>query len=86
MCAGRAKRGAPLTDDIDRAQAREAEILADALRDQARRAGLAGKTAADSAECCADCGAGIPEARRLAVPGCQLCVACRARAERRWAV
>ena len=29
-----------MTDDIDRAQAREAEMLADALREQARRAGL----------------------------------------------
>ena len=27
-----------MTDDIDRAQAREAEMLADALRDQTRRA------------------------------------------------
>ena len=41
-----------LTDDIDRAQAREAEILSDALRDQSLRAGLVGMTAADSAEVC----------------------------------
>lgn len=71
-----------MTDDIDRASAREQEMLGDALRDQARRAGLAGKTVADSAECCADCGNDIPTARRHAVPGCQLCVVCQARRER----
>ena len=43
-----------MTDDIDRAAQREAEMLADALRDQARRAGLAGKTEADSAAECTD--------------------------------
>lgn len=85
MCAGRAKRGALLTDDIDRAQAREAEMLADALRDQARRAGLAGKTVADSATYCEGrgCGQEIPEARRRAVPGCQLCVACQGKREKK---
>jgi len=72
-----------MTDEIDRASAREQEWLADALGDQARRAGLAGKTAADSAECCEDCGVDIPAARRAAVPGCLRCVACQARAERR---
>lgn len=66
-----------MTDDIDRAAQREAEMLADALRDQARRAGLAGKTEADSAAECTDCGEEIPTARRRAVPGCQLCVACQ---------
>ena len=74
-----------MTDDIDRAQAREAEILQDALRDQARRAGLAGKTAADSAAWCQTrgCGAPIPEQRRQALPGCQFCVACQARLEKK---
>lgn len=78
-----------MTDDIDRAQAREAELLADALRDHARRAGPVGKTAADSAEYCGEnlpgsqgCGEPIPQARRHAQPGCQLCVACQARAEK----
>lgn len=73
-----------MTDDIDRAQAREAEILQDALRDQARRAGLAGKTAADSAHRCRTpgCGIQIPEQRRQAFPGCQFCVACQARREK----
>ena len=69
-------------DDVDRASQREAELLRDALRDQARRAGLAGKTAADSAESCRSCGEDIPALRRRAVPGCQLCVVCQARSER----
>lgn len=73
-----------MTDDIDRAQAREAEILQDALRDQARRAGLAGKTAANSAEFCEarGCGKSIPEARRHASPGCKYCLACQAQIEK----
>lgn len=71
-----------MTDAIDRACEREAEMLADALDEQARRAGLAGKTAADSAESCEDCGEPIPSARRLAVPGCLLCVDCQAAHER----
>ena len=72
-----------MTDDIDRAQAREAELLADALRDHARRAGLAGKTVADSAEFCQACAEDIPDARRRAVPGVQFCVACQSRRERK---
>ena len=62
-----------MTDDIDRAQEREAEMLSDALREQARRAGLAGKTPADSAEFCQarGCCEEISEKRRQAVPGVQ---------------
>jgi phage/conjugal plasmid C-4 type zinc finger TraR family protein len=73
-----------LIDDIDRASAREEEILSDALRDHARRAGLAGKTVADSAEYCeADgCGEPIPQRRRQAVPGCRYCVHCQGRQEK----
>lgn len=72
-----------MTDDIDRAQDREQQLRADALRDQARRAGLAGKTMADSATECLDCDAPIPEARRWAVPGCQRCVECASVFERK---
>ncbi|WP_291517504.1 TraR/DksA C4-type zinc finger protein [Acidovorax sp.] len=74
-----------MIDDVDRAQAREAEILADALRDHRRRSGLAGKTSADSAEVCQarGCGEVISEKRRQAVPGVQLCVACQARQEKK---
>ena len=78
-----------MTDDIDRAQAREAELLADALRAHARRAGLAGRTVADSAHFCGErsghelgCGEPIAPARRAALPGCQLCVDCQARQEK----
>ena len=69
-----------MTDDIDRAQAREIELLSDALRDHARRArkGLG----AVSAHECGACGESIPEERRAAQPGCQFCVACQARAEK----
>jgi len=72
-----------LTDDIDRARKREEELLGDALRDQARRAGLAGKTAADSAEYCqADgCDEPISSARRAAYPGCKYCIDCQRRSE-----
>ncbi|WP_416053290.1 TraR/DksA C4-type zinc finger protein [Cupriavidus basilensis] len=37
-----------------------------------------------SAEACRDgaCGEPIPEARRLALPGCQYCVECQARREK----
>ena len=65
-----------MTDFFDRAQALELLLREDALRDQALRAGLAGKTETDSATEC-DCGALIPEARRKAVPGCQRCVKCQ---------
>ena len=66
-----------MTDLFDRAQARELQMRQDALRDHARRAGLAGKTGADSATECIDCGSQIPEARRWAMPGCQRCVKCQ---------
>lgn len=76
-----------MTDEIDRAAEREAELLSDALRDQARRAGLVGKTVADSAHYCGEnadsswpgCGEPIAQARREALPGCQFCVVCQAR-------
>lgn len=36
----------------------------------------------DSAEFCEECGEPIPEARRLAIPGVQLCVHCKSARER----
>jgi phage/conjugal plasmid C-4 type zinc finger TraR family protein len=36
----------------------------------------------DSARRCRECGAAIPEARRQAVPGVRLCVACQEAADR----
>lgn len=71
-----------MTDDVDRASEREGELLAEALYQQARRAGLAGKTVADSSAECEDCGDLIPQARRVAVPGCLYCVACQTAHER----
>lgn len=35
----------------------------------------------ESAEFCEECDAAIPEARRKAVPGVQLCVTCQSKAE-----
>lgn len=72
-----------MTDIFDRASEREAEMRADALLEQARRAGLQGKTVADSAKSCTSCGETIPAPRRRAVPGCQLCVACQTRHEKK---
>ena len=37
----------------------------------------------ESAEVCESCGTDIPEARRLAVPGCRFCVECQGLRERR---
>ena len=41
------------------------------------------QAAQPSAEECEECGDEIPEARRQAVPGCQLCVFCQEKLERR---
>lgn len=38
---------------------------------------------ATSAEFCEACGDDIPQARRLAAPGCQLCIDCQQLRERR---
>lgn len=40
----------------------------------------------ESARCCEECGAVIPEPRRKAVPGVQLCVACQSISEANAAV
>lgn len=74
-----------MSNDIDRGCAREEEMRGDALREQARRAGLENKTVADSATECEDCGDDIPMARRIAYPGCTRCVPCKQMAEKRGA-
>lgn len=66
---------------MDRAQAREEEMRQDALAEQARRARPA---AGDSALVCAECEMEIPEKRRLAMPGTQLCIECQRLRERKW--
>ncbi len=70
-----------MTDHIDRGCDREEQLREDALRDQALRAGLAGKTVSDSAINCKACDEPIPFARRYAVPGCQRCVCCESARE-----
>lgn len=44
---------------------------------------LAKQASEPSATECEECGDDIPEARRLAIPGCKLCVFCQERSERR---
>lgn len=66
-----------MTDIYDRATEIEEAQREDALQEQTRRAGLAGKTVADSALECEMCGDPIPELRRQAVPGVQCCVDCQ---------
>ena len=69
-----------MSDEIDRAQAREEEIRQEALAARERqRAALP----QHSARVCTGCDAPIPEARRLAVRGCQRCVDCQNDAELR---
>lgn len=69
-------------DDIDRAQAHEQALRDDALAAHHRRVhGESDEPPAPSAHWCIDCDAPIPEARRLAVPGCTRCVECQALAE-----
>lgn len=71
-----------MTDMFDRATEREEQQREDALQAQVRRAGLAGKTVADSATHCCVCESLIPVARRRAVPGVQTCVVCQADIEK----
>lgn len=77
-----------MTDEIDRAQAREAELLQDALAAHQRQRLAQAARALPAAEFCGEhlndfgCGEEITAARRAAVPGCQLCVRCQARFER----
>lgn len=71
-----------MTDPIDRGCEREDELRSDAIAEQRRRAGLEGKTVADSAETCAACGETLPDARRRALPGVQTCIDCQTEIER----
>lgn len=76
-----------MSDDVDRAQEREAQLRQDALAHQGRRAARFAQL--PPAEFCgehlpgnAGCGEPIDPARLAAVPGCQLCRDCQAAAER----
>ena len=69
-----------MTDEFDRASERE-QCDRD-LAIEHERGHYARNWEVDSATECAGCGAQIPEARREAIPGVQLCVECQAEAER----
>ncbi|CAN5883772.1 TraR/DksA family transcriptional regulator [soil metagenome] len=71
-----------MSDQFDMASEREEHARAIALQEQNRRAGLTGKTVADSAAACNECGDTIPVKRREAMPGCQTCIACQAQREK----
>lgn len=64
-------------DDIDRAQAINEQLQADAMRDWRQRQ----QTGPGLTEC-EECGDEIPEKRRQAIPGCRLCVECQGALER----
>ena len=68
-------------DDIDRACEREQLDRAAAIEHE--RGHYARNWEVDSAIECAGCGTHIPDARREAVPGVQLCVDCQSAAEHR---
>ena len=70
-----------MTDVFDRAQEREALDREAAIEHE--RGHYAHRPWREaSAEWCAGCGAAIPDARREAIPGVQLCVDCQTEAER----
>ena len=69
-----------MTDDIDRAQAREQEMRSDALAEHARHVQPA---AGDSAKVCTMCDGEIPEGRRRAIPGVKTCIECQKDIEKR---
>lgn len=66
-------------DDLDRASEREEISRADAI--EAARGHYAADWTTASATECVGCGATIPDARRKAVPGLQLCIDCQSAAE-----
>lgn len=69
-----------MSDPVDQAQAREEDLRAVALEEQARRSARA-RGAGESARICDGCGGTIPEARRTRLPGVRLCVDCQEDAE-----
>lgn len=67
---------------FERASARELELREDALAEHRRRSPPNTHTVDDSAEFCQMCEEPIPQGRREAEPGCQLCVDCKSELER----
>jgi phage/conjugal plasmid C-4 type zinc finger TraR family protein len=81
-----------MNDDIEKIEfnneeeAEVAQINALIMNDNAVhkvRDALAKQALEPSLEECEECGDEIPEARRLAVPGCKLCIYCKEKSERR---
>lgn len=64
-----------MSDDADRATEYETMERAHAITQAARNMA---KRCAVSLTHCLECGEKIPEKRRLAEPGCELCITCRA--------
>ena len=61
-----------MPDDMDKAQAINEQFLDGVLADHRHR-----KPKGESRLDCIDCEERIPEARRLAAPGCQRCIGCQ---------
>jgi len=81
-----------MNDDIEKIEfnneeeAEVAQINALIMNDNAVhkvRDALAKQALEPSLEECEECGEEIPEARRLAVPGCKMCIYCKEKSERR---
>jgi phage/conjugal plasmid C-4 type zinc finger TraR family protein len=71
-----------VSDDIDRAQAREEEMRQDALLERIRSAHPDPEHEAEDHPDCQVCGEPIPVKRRAAVPGVKTCFACQQELER----
>lgn len=69
-------------DIADHAEAREAELREDAIAEVRARV-QHGDWESLSAKWCEECGERVPDARRKAVVGVQLCVECQGRTEDR---
>lgn len=73
-------------DPNNEEEAEIAQINALVMNDNAInkvRDALAKQALEPSLEECEECGEEIPEARRLAVPGCKMCIYCKEKAERK---
>lgn len=71
-----------MSREHDKASETEQEMRDRALQAQLRRAGMTGKTVADSAPACGVCDEPIPQERREAVPGVSTCIYCQSELER----
>ncbi len=68
-------------EEAEMAQLHSIHIHMNAVAEHRRQ--MAQQQALPSAEFCEECGEEIPEARRIAVPGVQLCIFCKEKSERR---